>query len=108
MYSPYTYIRCPLFGEIHHLTIIADCKFHSPNVSALLATSPRRTPIPCLHATLNVTPIRDFIYHLTANFFDRCSAHANTHVRSIGNNSLAYLHHQYKKYVHRCPKHILL
>jgi len=57
---------------------------------------PRRTPIPRLHTTLNVTPIREFIYHLTANFFDRCSAHHNRLVRSIGNYSLADLHHQYK------------
>jgi len=27
----------PLFGAIHHPTIITDCKFHSPNVSASLA-----------------------------------------------------------------------
>jgi hypothetical protein len=54
----------------------------------------------CLYLTLssNVTPIRDFIYHLTANFFDICSAHPNPLVRSIGNYYLADLHHQYKKY----------
>ena len=34
----------PLFGKIHHSTIIADYKFHSPNVSALLATSPGTPP----------------------------------------------------------------
>jgi len=68
---------------------------------------PRRTPIPRLHTTLNDTPIRDFIYHLTANFFDRCPAHPNLLVRSKGNYSLADLHRQYKKYIHKCPKHIL-
>ena len=56
---------------------------------------------------LKVTPIRDFIYHLTANFFDRCPAHPNPLVRSIANYSLADLHHQYKKYIHKRPKHIL-
>jgi len=59
------------------------------------------------HTTLNVTPIRDFIYHLTANFFDRCSVHPNPLDRSIGNYSLAGLHHQYNKYIHKRPKHIL-
>jgi len=68
---------------------------------------PRRTPIPRLHTTLNVTPIRDFIYHLTANFFDRCPAHPNPLEGSTGNYSLADLHHQYKKYIHKRPKHIL-
>ena len=69
---------------------------------------PRRTPKPHLHTTLNITPIRDFIYHLTANFFDRCPAHPNPLVCSIRNYSLAELHHQYKKYTNKCPKHILL
>ena len=73
----------------------------------VIGNLPRRTPIPRLHTTLNVTPIRDFIYHLTANFFDRCPAHPNTLVRSTGNYSLADLHHQYKKYIHKRPKHIL-
>ena len=41
----------------------------------VIGNFPRLTPIPHLHTTLNATPIRDFIYHLTANFFDRCSAH---------------------------------
>ena len=68
---------------------------------------PRRTPIPRLHTTINVTPIRDFIYHLTANFFDRFPAHPNPFARSTGNYSLADLHRQYKKYIHKRPKHIL-
>jgi len=33
----------------------------------VIGNFPRRTPIPRLYTTLNVTPIRDFIYHLTAN-----------------------------------------
>jgi hypothetical protein len=49
----------------------------------VIGNYPRRTPIPRLHATLNVTPIREFIYHLTANFFDRCPAHPNPLDRSI-------------------------
>jgi len=51
----------------------------------VIGNSPRRTPKPRLHTTLNVTPIRDFIYHLTANFFDRCPAHPNPLGRSVGN-----------------------
>jgi len=60
----------------------------------VIGNYPRRTPIPRLHATLHVAPIRYFIYHLTANFFDSCSAHPNPLVRSIGNCSLADLHRQ--------------
>ena len=66
------------------------------------------TPIPCLHTTLNITPISDFIYHLTDTFFGSCPAHPNPLIRSIGNYSLADFHRQYKKYIHRRPKHILL
>jgi len=66
------------------------------------------TPIPRLHATLNVTPIREFIYDLTANFYDSCPAHPNPLGRSIGNYSLADLQRQYKKYIHKRPKHLLL
>ena len=67
----------------------------------------RCTPVPRVHATLNVTPIRDFIYHLTANFFDGCPAHPNPLGRSTGNYSLTDLHHQYKKYIHKGLKHFL-
>ena len=53
----------------------------------VIGNFPRRNPIPRLHAALNAIPIRDFIYHLTANFFDRCTPHPNPLVRSIGNYS---------------------
>jgi hypothetical protein len=74
----------------------------------VIGNYPRRTPIPCLHATLNIPPIWDFIYHLTKKFFSRCPAHPNPLVSSIGNYTLADLHHQYKKYIHKRPKRILL
>jgi hypothetical protein len=64
---------------------------------------PRRTPIPHLHAALNIVPIRDFIYHLTNTFFGNCPAHPNPLIRSIGNYSLADLHRQYPKYIHKGP-----
>jgi hypothetical protein len=54
-----------------------------------------------------VAPIRDFIYHLTDNFFGSCPAHPNPLVRSIGNYTLADLYRQYKKYIHKRPKHLL-
>ena len=74
----------------------------------VIGNYPRCTPIPCLHTTSNITPINDFIYHLTDKFFGSCPAHPNPLIRSIGNYSLADLHRQYKKYVHKRPKHILL
>ena len=55
-----------------------------------------------------ITPISDFIYHLTDKFLGSCPAHPNPLIRSIGNYSLADLHRQYKKYIHKRPKHILL
>jgi len=74
----------------------------------VIGNYPRHTPIPRLHSTLHVTPIRDFIYHLTANFFDSCPTHPNPLVRSIGNYTLADLHRQHKKCIHKRPKHLLL
>jgi len=55
----------------------------------VIGNYPRRASIPRIHTTLNVKPTRDFIYRLTANFFDRRSAHPNPLVRSIRNYSLA-------------------
>ena len=74
----------------------------------VIGNSPRRTPISRLRATLNIAPIRDFIYHLTDNFFGSCPAQPNSLVRSIGNYTGADLHRQYKKYIHKGPKHLLL
>jgi len=73
----------------------------------VIGNYPRHTPIPRLHSALHVTPIRDFIYHLTTNFFDNCPAHPNPLIHSIGNYTLADLHCQYKKYIHKRPKHLL-
>ena len=47
--------------------------------------------------SMRITPISDFIYHLTDKFFGSCPAHQNPLIRSIGNDSLAELHRQYKK-----------
>jgi len=74
----------------------------------VIGNYPRRTPIPCLHTSLNIPHILNFIYHLTDKFFSRCPLHPNPLINSIGNYTLADLHHQYKKYVHKRPKHILL
>jgi hypothetical protein len=41
----------------------------------VIGNYPMHTPIPRLHATLNVAPIGDFISHLTNNFFSSCPAH---------------------------------
>jgi len=89
-------------SNYHRLQILQSKCFR------VIGNYPRRNPIPRLHATLNVTPIGDFNYHLTANFFDSCPAHPNPLVCSIGNYFLADLHHQYKKYIHKRPKHLLL
>jgi len=69
---------------------------------------PRRTPIPYIHTSLNIPPIWNLIYHLTDKFFSRCFLHPNPLINSVGNYTLADLHHQYKKYIHKRPKHILL
>jgi hypothetical protein len=68
----------------------------------------RRTPITHLHTALNLEPIRDFIFRLTEKFFLNCPTHPNPLVREIGNYSVADLHRQYKKYIHKRTKHLLL
>jgi hypothetical protein len=63
----------------------------------VIGNYPRRIPIPRFHAALNVATIRDFIYHLTDNFFGSYPAHPNPFFRSIENYTLTDLHRQYKK-----------
>ena len=106
MYSSYTHTRCPSWSNT------SSCNHRRLQISQskclrVIGNFPRRTPISRLHTTLNVTPIRDFIYHLTTNFFDRCPAHPNHLVRSIGNYSLADLHQQYKHIV-RHPRCVFI
>jgi hypothetical protein len=69
---------------------------------------PRRTPIPHLHSALNLEPIQKFIYRLMETFFHNCSTHLNPLVRQIGNYTLPDLHKQYRKYIHKRTKHLLL
>ena len=59
----------------------------------------------------NLWQDRQCTYNVTlrrANVFDSYPAHPNPLVRSIGNYSLADLHRQYKKYIHKRPKHLFL
>jgi len=70
--------------------------------------NPKRTPIPQLHTICNTLPIHEHIRHMTARFFDNSSNHTNPLIRDIGNYSLCDLHRQYKKYIHKRTKHILL
>jgi hypothetical protein len=57
----------------------------------IIGNSPRRTPIPLLHATFNIPPIRNQIHNITARFFDASTYHKNPLVRAIGNYSLTDL-----------------
>jgi hypothetical protein len=65
-------------------------------------------PIPLLHATFSIPLIRDQIHHMTARLFYTSSNHTNPLVRAIGNYTLTDLRQQYKKYIHKRTKHILL
>ena len=74
----------------------------------VIGNYPRRTPISHLHSALNLEPIHEFIYRLTGKFFNNRSTHPNPLVRQIGNYTLPYLHKQYRKYIHKRTKHLLL
>jgi hypothetical protein len=67
----------------------------------------RRTSISYLHAHLQMTPIRQFIFHLTDKFFASCPAHSNPLIRNTWNYTLEDLHRQYTNYRHKHIKHIL-
>ena len=69
---------------------------------------PTRTPISHLHSTLPLELIHEFIYRLTVKFFHSCSTHPNPLVCQIGNYTLPDLHVQYRKYIHKRIKHLLL
>jgi len=74
----------------------------------VIGNYPRCTPIPHLHSALNLEPIHEFIYRLTDTFFHNCSTHPNPLVRQIRNYTLPDLHKQYRKYIHKQTKHLLL
>jgi hypothetical protein len=74
----------------------------------IVGNLPRRTPIPLLHATFSMPPIRDLIHNMTARCFDASSSHTNPLIQAIGNYTLRDLHLQYKNYIHKRTKHILL
>ena len=103
---PYSPMQPP-YGATHHRPIIDISKYYNPNVP-VIGDYPRRTPIPHLHSTLSLEPIHEFVYRLTAKFFHNCSTHPNPLVCQIGNYTLLDLHVQYRKYIHKRIKHLLL
>jgi hypothetical protein len=86
----------------HHLQV------YQSKCLRVIGNFPQRTPIPNLHAHLQMIPIRHFIYLLTDKFFMRCPAHANPLIRNTRNYTIQDLHRQYTKYRHKRIKHILL
>ena len=74
----------------------------------VIGNYPRRTPITHLHTALNLEPIHEFIYRLTDKFFCSCPTHPSPLVRGIGNYTVPDLHRQYRKYIHKRTKHLLL
>jgi len=74
----------------------------------VIGNYPRHTPIPRLHTALNVAPIRDFIYHLTDNFFRQLPCPPQPPRPLHRKHTLSDLHRQYKKYIHKPPKQLLL
>jgi hypothetical protein len=74
----------------------------------IVGNLPRRTPIPLPRATFSMPPIRDLIHNMTVRFFDASSSHTNPLIQAIGNYTVRDLHLQYKKYIHKRTKHILL
>jgi len=56
----------------------------------------------------SLEPIHEFIYRLTGKFYHNCSTHPNPLVCQIGNYTSLGLHVQYRKYIHKRIKHLLL
>jgi len=74
----------------------------------VIGNLPKRTPIQQLLALLQVQPLNEYIYNLTASFFNKCYSHPSPLIRTIGNYTLTDLLHLYPKYIHKWPKHLLL
>ena len=89
-------------SNYRHLQLLKSTCFR------VIGSYPRRTPIPHLHSALNLETIHEFIYRLTDKFFRNSSTHANPLVRQIGIYTLPNFYNQYRKYIHKRTKHLLL
>ena len=90
--------------ECHETT----AHFMEPEASSPLSQNP---PLSASYARSIQSTIQSYFLntHLMIDkFFGSCPAHPNPLIRSTGNYSLADFHRQYKKYIHKRPKHILL
>jgi len=74
----------------------------------VIGNNPKRTPIHFLHSSLHIEPLYEFIHRLSEKFFHQCSIHHNPLVRQTGDYTIVDLQHQYKKYIHKRTKHLLL
>jgi len=115
------------FGAIRRLPTIVNFKFFTPNVFESLVITPEvplsytYTPLLTMNPFTSLFTVwliifstvvqhtpHEFIYRLTDNFFYSCPAHPNLLVREIRNYTLPDLHRQYRKYIHKRTKHLLL
>jgi hypothetical protein len=102
------YLLLSLKSSSRYLPLLHRLQVSQSKCLRVIGNYPRPTPIPYLHAALSIPPIQEFIYRLTFHFHTRCPTHPNPSVRSNGDYTLPDLLHQYKKYLHKRPKHILL
>ena len=100
------------FTQYEYVKVWAnDCAFFFVSIDGihpqiLDSPSENRTAVHGLLLCL-MTPVRQFIYHLTDKFFVSCPTHPNPLIRNTGNYTLEDLHRQYTKYRHKRIKHIL-
>ena len=103
---PRTYLRRPRLE--HYIFFYRHLQLLKSKRLRVIGNYPRRTPISHLHSALNLEPIQEFIYRLTDKFFYNCSTHPNPLLRQIGNYPLPDLHKQYRKYINKRTKNLLL
>ena len=103
---PRTHLRRPRLEQ--YIVFYRHLQLLQSKCLRVIGNYPRRTPIPHLHCAFNLEPIHEFIYRLTDKFFHNCSTPPNPLVRQVWNYTLPDLHKQYRKYIHKGTKHLLL
>jgi hypothetical protein len=106
-YASVIYMKV-IFDLHKHMTAINSSQVLQNKCLRIILNAPRRTAIEDLHRTVDIERLQAYLLHISARFYDQCSAHINPLVANIGRYEKSDLHIVYKRYMHKRPKHVLL